>query len=427
MLNRNAHVPGGTFVSKLIGKPTFPREFPGVHYYDGAEEEAALRVIRNHSPFRYYGASFLAEADNLEKEFAQILGRSYAQAVASGTSGLAASLAALEIGPGQEVLIPGFMWVATVGTVVRSGAIPVLVEMDDTFNMDPTDLDRKITPRSSLIVSVHMCGVPCNMPAINQVAKSHGLKVLEDCAQANGGSFGGKKVGTFGDMAVFSFQMNKNITAGEGGIVVTDDERCYLRANAAQDLGVPWKGGMPVQDSDISLWGQGTRMSELTAAVVRAQLPKLPRIVSAMRSSKQRIKAAVADLPGISFRRVLDPDGDTGPFIITLFGSPATAAAFAAAAAEIGLPATHMPNYGLHIYYNIKALVEKRSNSPDGYPWTHPANADLIRDYSKDALPATDALLDRAVALPVPSMMDEEMETTYIELFRDAARRSDDA
>lgn len=404
-----------------LEKPVFPREFPGVHYYDSAEEEAALRVIRNKSPFRYYGASFLAEADNLEKEFVQWTGRGYAQAVASGTSGLAAALAALEVGPGQEVLIPGFMWVATVGTVVSAGAVPVLVEIDDSFNMDPADLEGKITSKSTVVIPVHMCGVGCNMNAIMEIARKHGLKVLEDCAQANGGSCGEKKIGTFGDMAVFSFQMNKNITAGEGGIIVTDDERLYLRANAAQDLGVPWKDGMPVQDSDIALWGQGTRMSELAAAIVRAQLPKLPSIVAAMRASKQRIKAAMSDIKGIRFRRVDDPAGDTGPFIIAMFESAAKAAGFAAKAAEVGLPATHMPDYGLHVYYNIKALVEKRSNSPDGYPWTHPANAPLARDYAKGALPRTDALLDVAVSLPVPSIMDEQLERQYIDLFRKAA------
>lgn len=116
-------------------KAVFPREFPGIHYYDSAEEEAALRVICHRSPFRYYGANFLAETDSLEKE--------YAQAVCSGTNGLAAALAALEVGPAQEVLVPGFMWVATIGTVVRAVAIPVLVEIDEVFGMDPADLERK--------------------------------------------------------------------------------------------------------------------------------------------------------------------------------------------------------------------------------------------------------------------------------------------
>ncbi len=405
-----------------LEKPTFPREFPGVHYYDTAEEEAALRVIRHRSPFRYYGASFLAEADNLEKEFAQSVGRKYAQAVCSGTNSLAAALAALEVGPGQEVLVPGFMWVATVGTVVRAGAIPVLVEVDDTFGMDPADLERKITKRSTVVIPVHMCGAPCNIPAIAGVAKKHGLKLIEDCAQANGGSVNGKKVGTFGEIGMFSFQMNKNITAGEGGMVVTDDELLYLRANAAHDVGVPWNdSGSAEQGHDVAIWGAGSRMSEIIAAVVRAQLPKLPKITGAMRSSKQRIKAAVADIPGMRFRRIVDAAGDTGAFLIVIFDSPEAAQRFSSKAGEIGLPGSWMPHYGMHIYYNIKALVEKHSNSPDGYPWTHPANVELVRDYRKGALPATDSLLEHSVSLPVPSLMDETLEKSYIGLFRKAA------
>jgi 8-amino-3,8-dideoxy-alpha-D-manno-octulosonate transaminase len=217
----------------------FPREFPGVHYYGSEEEEAAIRVIRQRSPFRYYGANFLAEADSLEKEFAARLGLAYAQGTSSCTNGLASAMAAVGIGPGQEVLLPGFFWVSTVAAVLRCGGVPVLVEVDESFTMDPADLQRKITPHSRLIVPVHMAGVPSDMPAIMEIARRHSLPVLEDCAQANGARLNGQFVGTFGDLAVFSFQMNKNITAGEGGMIVTDNEQLYLRANAAHDLGCP--------------------------------------------------------------------------------------------------------------------------------------------------------------------------------------------
>ncbi len=403
-------------------KAKFPREFPGVHYYGIEEEEAVLRVIRQRSPFRYYGANFLAEADSLEREFAARLGRKHAQAVASCTNGLYSSMAALGIGPGQEVLVPGFFWVATVSAIVRAGAIPVLVECDDSFTMDPADLEARITPRSKLIVPIHMCGVPCDMPAIMAVAKRHGVRVLEDCAQANGATLNGQKVGTFGDMAVFSFQMNKNITAGEGGIIVTDDETLFLRANAAHDLGVPWVGGMPVQDSNHALWGAGARMSEIGAAVVRAQLPKLDTIVTAMRSSKYRIREALKDIRGIRWRRVADPKGDSGPFIIARFETPAIAERVACECSQRGLTCAYMPNYGLHVYYNVKALVERRSNAADGWPWTHPSNAPLVRQYGRGTLPKTDEFLAHGVSLPVPSLMTLEQEREYVALFREGCR-----
>ena len=359
-------------MSGPVKRVSFPREFPGVHYYGPDEEAAALRVIRQRSPFRYYGASFLAEADSLEKEFAARLDRRYAQAVSSCTNGLTAAMAAFGIGPGQEVLVPGFFWVSTVAAIVRAGAVPVLVEIDDSFTMDPADLERKITPNSKLILPVHMCGVPSDMPAIMAIARRRGIPVLEDCAQANGATLNGKPVGTFGDMAVFSFQMNKNITAGEGGMIVTDDETLYLRANAAHDLGVPWSGGLPVQDSPHAMWGCGARMSEIAAAILRVQLGKLDAITAHMRASKYRIRAALGDLSGLRWRQVKDPKGDSGPFLIAGFATPRAAGSFAKEANARGLTCAYLPDYGLHVYYNVKALVEKCSNSTDGFPWTHP-------------------------------------------------------
>lgn len=396
-----------------------PREFPGVHYYGPEEEEAALRVIRQRSPFRYYGASFLAEADSLEKEFAARLGRRYAQAVSSCTNALSAAMAAFGIGPGQEVLLPGFLWVATVSAVVRAGGVPVLVEIDESFNMDPEDLARKLTRHSRLIVPVHMAGVPCQMPAIMEVAGGRGVPVLEDCAQANGATLNGKAVGTFGQMAAFSFQMNKNITAGEGGMLVTDDEKLYWRANAAHDVGVPWSGGMPQTGSEHALWGAGARMSELTAAVVRAQLGKLDAITAHMRASKQRIKAALSGLDGLRWRHVQDPEGDSGPFIIAILSSPQVAGRFACQAASRGLNCACLSEYGLHVYHNIRALVEKLSHSPEGFPWTHPANVPLVRDYERGALPRTDRLLAQSVLLPMPSNLTAEQESEYISVFRE--------
>ena len=401
-------------------KVTFPREFPGIHYYGREEEEAVLRVIRNKSPFRYYGASFLQEANHLEEEMAKRLGRKYAQAVSSGTNGLRVALSALGVGPGQEVLIPGFFWVSTVAAVVRSGAIPVLVEIDDSFNMCLADLQKKISPRSTVVLPVHMCGVPVNMPAIMDIADKHNLRVLEDCAQANGATLEGKQVGTFGHIAMFSFQMNKAITAGEGGMIVTDDEALWLRCNAAHDVGLPWIGGIPALDHEVSLWGMGARMSELTAAVMRAQLSKLDRIVEHMRGSKTRIKERLSDLHGISWRRVDDPAGDNGSFIIARCETAERAATLAANATQLGLTCVHLPDYGLHQYYNVQPLVKQSSNSPDGYPWTHPKNSDSRFDYNKGALPRTDQIFERGVVLPVPSNLTEQQEEAFATIFRRA-------
>jgi 8-amino-3,8-dideoxy-alpha-D-manno-octulosonate transaminase len=304
----------------------------------------------------------------------------------------------------------------------------VLVEIDDSFTMDPADLADKITDYSRLIIPVHMCGVPSDMPAIMEIAADRGIAVLEDCAQADGATLHGKPVGTFGDMGMFSFQINKNITAGEGGMLVTDDATLYARANAGHDLGIRWSAAMSMESSDRAgweasehvLWGVGSRMSELTAAVVRAQLPKLPAIVAAMRASKHRVQAALGDLPKLRWCRVDDPDGDSGPFILLVLDDPAAAVRFATYCSKEGLAATRLADYGLHVYANVQALVEKRSNSPDGYPWTHPANVPLVREYAHGALSKTDGLLAHSVMLCVPSRMTVEQEDDYIAVCRDA-------
>jgi dTDP-4-amino-4,6-dideoxygalactose transaminase len=401
-------------------KLQLPREFPGALHYGPEEEEAVLRVIRARSPFRYYGLDPQREAENLEKEFAQYLGRKHAQALSSGSNALMAAMFALGIGPGQEVLVPGFMWVATISAVVRAGGIPVLVDIDDSFNMDPEDLEKKITPRSGLIVPVHMTGVPCDMTAIMDVARRKGIRVLEDCAQANGARWRGQLTGTFGDAAMFSFQVNKNVTAGEGGIFVTDDETLFQRASAAHDVGVPWVDGTPHQDSDCALWGIGSRLNEISAAVIRAQVQKLDTVVANMRGSKQRIKAALDDLPGKRWRRVDDSDGDSGPFLFTIFETSERAQSFAQEANARGLTCCQLSNYGLHVYYHIRALTERLSHSADGFPWTHPANVELVRDYKRGALPRADALFDLTVSIPVPSRLDEELEGQYIATYREA-------
>ena len=214
-----------------------PLEFPGVHYMGEEEIEAAIRILRSRSLFRFYGVDLQKEVENFESEFAQFLGVSHALAVSSGTSALNTALSALGAGPGQEIIIPAYLWVSVASAVVSHGAIPVLADVDDTFCLDPNSIEKKITPRTTGIIVVHMSGAPADIERIQQVARRHAVFVLEDCAQCCGGSVHGCKVGAFGDMAAFSFQMNKNMTCGEGGCVVRNDLRYHRRAVAAHDLG----------------------------------------------------------------------------------------------------------------------------------------------------------------------------------------------
>jgi 8-amino-3,8-dideoxy-alpha-D-manno-octulosonate transaminase len=268
-----------------------------------------------------------------------------------------------------------------------------------------------------------MSGAPGAVHEIDDVARRHGLFLLEDCAQCAGGTVGGRSVGTFGDIAVFSFQMNKNMTSGEGGCVITNDDRLFGRMFASHDLGFmrDGNGRLIMDDPDLLLWGRGYRMDELRAAVLRVQLAKLPRITGAMRQSKQRIRAALAAMPEVKLRRLADPAGDTGCFLLTIFRDGSTAAAARDALRAEGI-VTHpqgianilLKDFGLHAYYNIASLVRRSSVEPGGLPWSHPANLGLGGSYVRGTCPAADDLFERTLMLPIPSCLTKQDEDDII-------------
>ena len=420
-------IEGGTPVRK---KP-LPLEFPGVHYIDAQELKAVSRVLRSRSLFRYYGIKLQKEVETLEAEFACFLGVQHALAVSSGTGALHVALSALGVGPGQEVIIPAYMWVSVAGAVVNHGAIPVLADIDDTFCLDPNDLERKITPHTKGIILIHMSGAPGDVEAVVKVARSHKLWLVEDCAQCAGGSVGGRKVGSFGDISTFSFQMNKNLTAGEGGMVVTNDSRLARRAFACHDLGYARdaKGRLIFDDPDLRLWGKGYRLDELRAAVLRVQLKKLPRTVAHMRGSKYRIRKALEQLPGVKLRRIVDPKGDTGCFLITTYRDPETARRVNQALRAEGIVTSPqgvsdvvMTDWGLHLYFNIVSLVEKASLDERGFPWKLEENRGLERDYRKGACPAADGLFERSILIAVPSCLTRKDENDIVRAFQKVTR-----
>jgi dTDP-4-amino-4,6-dideoxygalactose transaminase len=399
---------------------TWPEAFPGAHWLDEEEERAVLDVLRNGSLFRFYGLNRPRHVEALEGAACRFYGVRHALAVNSGTGALFTAMTALGIGPGCEVIVPSFFWVATVGAVVQANAVPVLCEVDESLTLAPDDLEAKITDRTRLIVAVHMAGAPCRMDAIMAVADRHGIPVLEDCAQANGATFRGQKVGTFGTLGMFSFQINKNVTSGEGGLLVTDDAGLYERCVAAHDLGIPWVDGLPCETRPESVvWGGGRRMSELCGAVAAVQLAKLPQIIERMRGSRRRIETRLSGTPGLRFRASNDPEGDTGPFLVLLLDDEARAVRAAARLAGVGLTgAVRIADYGMHIYSNVPQLVRKVSLSPAGNPWSLPQNKDLVRDYARGACPASDALFARSILIPIPSRLTAEQEEQAAELIK---------
>ena len=403
-----------------------PLEFPGVHYMDEEEIEAAVQLLRSRSLFRYYGINLQKEVERFESEFSEFLGIRHTVAVSSGTGALHTALSALGLGPGQEVVVPAYMWVSVVAAVVNHGAIPVLADIDETFCLDPAGLGSRITTKTKGIIMVHMSGAPGDVEAVQRVAKKHGLWLLEDCAQCSGGSVHGKKVGTFGDMGIFSYQMNKNMTCGEGGGVVTNDDLLFQRAYAAHDMGYARDGNGRLNFSNLDLcsWGMGYRLDELRASILRVQLRKLPKIVASMHRSKYRIREALKQFPQVQMRRIIDPEGDTGSFLITTYPEAACARrvnqalrAEGIAPNSQGISDVVMTDWGLHLYTNNVSLVHKTSRDGRGFPWSLSENKGLEHDYSKGTCPYADSLFERSILLAIPSCLTEQDEADIIRAF----------
>lgn len=423
-LSNRLAIDGGTPVRST----PLPWELPGAYYIDEEEKRLVNQVIDARSPFRFYGLNAQGMVDRLEAEWCSTFGHKHALGVNSGSAALHIALAAFGVGPGDEVLVPGYMWVSCMSAIVRTGAIPRLVDIDGSFCMDPADLERKIGPRSKAVLFVNMSGAMGRNDRIAEICRRHNLRLLEDCAQAIGGSLKGRSAGSFGDIGIYSFQLNKNMTSGEGGLLVTEDEDLYKRCVALHDLGYARtaEGRLDPSDDRYQYWGIGSRMSELSGAMALAQMRKVRAITAKMREAKWKIREAIKGIPGIALREIDDPAGDTGPVLITVYPTAEACQRFVDAIRAEGvrgpegsLTCITMREWGMHWYFNIPSLVKKRSNAKEGFPWTHPANA-FAADYSyaKGALPVCDAMSERAALLTVASVLKDADIDDIIAAFR---------
>jgi 8-amino-3,8-dideoxy-alpha-D-manno-octulosonate transaminase len=296
---------------------------PGPQYYDDEERREVLDVLDSRSPFRwdrFDGKGLPPKAINFEKEFAAHQDAKYCIAVTSGTTALVTALAGLGVGPGDEVILPAWTWYACYDAILFHGALPVFAEIDRSMDIDPTDIERHITPNTKVIMAVNIQGEPADLDAVLAIARKHNLKVLEDSAQCVGGVYKGRHVGSIGDVGIYSFQASKTITSGEGGAVVTSDPLIFERAARFHDVGVlrnPGHAeilGQPPRLKQIV--GGNFRMNEFTAGVMRAQLRKLDGILADQRDKQTRVLAGIADLPGIELRKKNVPEGGTGSRIL---------------------------------------------------------------------------------------------------------------
>ena len=288
--------------------------YVGPQFFDKREEEALREVLESGSPFRYWGPGRPEKVLRFEEAFAKYMGAKFALAVTSGTAALDCAVAGLGIGPGDEVIVPAYTWWSDYTCVVHAGALPVFADIDRTFNLDPADFERRITPRTKAVIAVHLLGGPCDMDPITKIARKHKVMVLEDCAQCVGGSYHGTKLGSIGDVGIYSFQINKMMTSGEGGAVVSSDPGIYERAARFHDMGsLNGVFSNRVGKSQIPMFaGENFRMNEFTGAVLGAQLAKLDTMIAQLRANAEAVYDGVKKIAGLRLRQRPDPAGDIG-------------------------------------------------------------------------------------------------------------------
>lgn len=401
---------GGTPSKRNLDPPMYP----GGMAIAEEEEQAVLEVLHNKHLFRYYSPGDTpSKVAALEEAFAKNKGSRYSVAVTSGTAALTCGLHGIGIGPGDEVILPAYTWIASAAAVVTAGGIPIIAEVDETLLLDPADVERKITPHTKAIMPVHMRGAPCRMDAIMAIAKEHGLQVIEDVAQANGASYQGQACGTFGDVGCFSLQFNKIITSGEGGMVITDDEQIWKRSNMYHDVIGALNHNF---DHAELLCGVNYRMPELLAAVSLVQLQRLDGLLTDMRARKQMLKVGMEEITqkkGITFRELTDPAGDAAIALIFFMESIESAQTVAKAlqAENIGASTLYSPDsLDYHVYAHWVPIINQRTWTPDGGPWRW-AKREIA--YHPEMCPGSLDLLGRAVHLNVsPLLSNEDVEET---------------
>jgi 8-amino-3,8-dideoxy-alpha-D-manno-octulosonate transaminase len=394
-----ATVSGAPALAAEGGKPvrTTPLRpnYYGPLFYDEKEREQLNEVLETRRPFRWYGPGSQPpmKVATFEKEFAAWMQTKYALAVSSGTAALQCAMAALGVGPGDEVILPAWTWHSCYSAVVLAGGLPVFAEIDESFNIDPKDIERHITPRTKVIMAVHLQGNPAALDEVLAIARKHNLRVLEDCAQSVGGSYKGKPLGSYGDIAIYSLQLNKTITAGEGGAVATNDPLLFERAARFHDVGgfrsahEQWVGAL----RDEPFVGANYRMNEFSGGVLLAQLRKLNTIVGNVRASARRVYAGIQDLPGIKFRKRYDPDGEIGVGVFIEFPTKAQRDRFLKLMQAENVPGA--PPSGSVILPIQKYVETKRTHHPAWPSFTSERGKSI--QYGKACCPRTIDILDR--------------------------------
>jgi len=392
------------------GKPVITESIPGGMHgpsmIDQREIDAVTAVLKSQNLFRFCEDSQVAA---FEKEAASRLGVKYTLMVNSGTSAIVCGLTGVGVGPGDEVIVPGYTYIATAAAVVGVGAVPVIAEIDESLGLDPQDVEKKITPYTKAIAPVYMQGVPGRIDALMEVARKHNLKVVEDCCQCVGGRYKGRYVGTIGNAGAWSLNYYKVITTGEGGLVYTDDYEVYEKSAFASDPAMPmWMRDGDWQTSAFSR--QCYRPSEIMGSIARVQLSKMEDILSHTRKLKKAFLGELSEPKGYQLQHVDDPEGECGVSAAIIVRDQEQAKSYAEALNAEGLGAGTAYNEGFpdrHIYSYWDSILDKSSPHPSGYPWKDPAYKGKV-EYSRDMCPRTLSILSRALRFGFNVNMREE-------------------
>ena len=361
----------------------------------GAEIQAVARVIRSGKIFRYDGGY----CDRFEKQWAKKIGVPYAKLCNSGTSALTAGLAGLGVGPGQEVIVPAYTYMATAAAVVSAGAIPVIADIDDSMTISPADVEKKISRFTSVIVPVHMNGLSCDMGAIMRIARRHRLKVLEDACQAVGGGFDGKRLGSIGHAGAFSFNFYKNITAGEGGAVVTSDRSVFRRScNLIDTCAYFWDKKVDGKAAE-HFCGPNFRFNEIGGAILCEQVKRLDGILRGCRREKKAILRACDGRFGLRAMTTHSLDWACGTHVGFIFETERLALAFRDALTP--KVSCYRPlDTGRHVYTAWDPILRKKgAHHPAIDPFRLLENRKLNMRYSLKLCAVSLDLLARTVMI----------------------------
>ena len=395
-----------------VRKEPFPSNYLGVAMYDNTELAEVTDVIVNKSPFRHYGLGDPCKTSDFENKIREYFGVNFALAVSSGSGALYCAIIALGIGPGDEVILPAFGWFSDYNAITNAGALPVFADIDETLSLDPDDFKRKITKNTKAVMVIDFQGYPAKMDEIMAIANEYNIKVIEDIAQAFGGEYMNKKLGTFGHIAIASFQINKMLSCGEGGLVMTDGEEYFARAVRYHDLGFlrPIFAGQiqdkQLLDNELMFAGNQYRMNELSGAVMSAQMDKLDNILAVCRRHHKKIRDHFIDNPHFKFRWA---EGDCGVAAFILFPSAAEAKKFQDCLSAEGIPVG--PKSACRNIMNDYPVKNKALTHNTLPPFGKGFNGESI-DYVKlNAELKTDEIAARMVAISIgPQYSDHDID-----------------